>query len=500
MSHTLTELTWAGHAPLPLLFVLHVLPLIGSLVVWSAQDKAWGVWAGRWITLLVCCFAIAVLRAIDPLSPALQLVEHGALGWHVGVDGISGIFVLLTTLLAVLLSIYGMARGMISRGRMLAVLLATEGCLLGMLLHLNLLWFAVTSAGQLALVAYLLGRWASTHEERLAFVRFAQYQAFGWFLFAGGVLLLGWHHADTHAGLWSFDLFELAKNPPPGKLQAAAFYLLFYGLAVRTPLFPLHGWLPNMARFGLVAVGPVLMLGVKVGIYGMVRFLLPLTPDAVVRWQTYVMAFAMTGIFYTAILACLQTNLRRLMAFAVVSHTSLLVIGLFTLHPAGLQGAVLAAVNFGLAATTMMFMVGFVYRRTRTTDLDKLGGLFDRLPFIGVTFLIGGLAVVGMPGTPGFDAAHLILEAAIESFGALPTVAAALGNVIAAGFLLWAFQRAFLSPPPDHAPEIEPVHGVEFVVGGVVVAVLLIAGFFPEPWLHLTDVAAQTIAGAFHHE
>lgn len=494
----MTEILWAQQAPYPVLLVLILLPLLGGALVWLLQEKPTAVLIGRGVALLELLLAADLMRRLDAMSPSLQFAERfSLLGWHTAVDGISAIFVLLAALLLALLSIYGMARGVISPGRMQAVLLGSAAAMMTMLLTMNLVWFALASAAQLALVAYLLGRWASTGEERLAFARFTQYQTFGWALFAGGVLLLGWNHADAHLGQWSFDLFDLAADPAKGKLQSAAFYLLFYGLAVRTPLFPLHGWLPNMARFGLVAVGPVLMLGVKVGIYGMVRFLLPLTPDAVVQWQSYVMVFAMTGIFYTALLACLQTNLRRLMAYAVVSHTSLLVIGLFTLHPDGLQGVVLATVNFGLAATTMMFMVGFIYRRTRTTDLDKLGGLFDRLPFIGTTFLIGGLAVVGMPGTPGFDAAHLILEAAIESFGALPTVAAALGNVIAAGFLLWAFQKAFLSPPPESAQEIEPVHGIEFVVGGIVVAVLLIAGFYPEPWLHLTEAAAETIAGRF---
>jgi NADH-quinone oxidoreductase subunit M len=220
-------------------------------------------------------------------------------------------------------------------------------------------------------------------------------------------------------GHWSFDLFDLLQTPQIGKYQSAAFYLLFYGLAMRTPLFPLHGWLPNSAGYGLIAVGPVLLLGVKVGIYGMARFLLPLTADAVMIWQPYVVAFAMVGVFFAAAMAFRQANLRRLMAFAVVSHTSLIVIGLFTLHPAGLQGALLLAVNFGLAITVMLLMVGYVYRRTGTTSLDRLGGLFDRVPFIAVAFLIGGLAILGMPGTPGFDAAHLVLEASIETFGAL---------------------------------------------------------------------------------
>ena len=267
---------------------------------------------------------------------------------------------------------------------------------------------------------------------------------------------------------------------------------------MRTPLFPLHGWLPNMAQHGLIAVAPALMVGVKVGIYGMLRFVLPLTPAAVQYWQPYVVGFAMAGVFFTAALAFQQTNLRRLLAFAVVSHTSLLVIGVFSLHESGIQGAVLLAANFGLAVTGMWFIVGFVFRRTGTTELNELSGLFERIPFLAIAFLSFGLAIVGMPGTPGFDAAHLILEASIDTFGALSTVATALGNVAAAGFLLWAFQRAFLSQAKPGAHDVDQTQVMEYLVCGIALAAMLAIGFFTEPWLYLTEMASQTMAARFH--
>ncbi len=147
----------------------------------------------------------------------------------------------------------------------------------------------------------------------------------------------------------------------------------------------------------------------------------------------------------------------------------------------------------------MLFMVGFVFRRTRTTDLDRLGGLFDRIPFIALAFLAGGFSIIGMPGTPGFDAAHLVLEAAIDSFGALPTVATALGNVAAAGFLLWAFQRAFLAPRPDgvRAVAVARTMPMEYFVGGLALTVLLVAGFYTEPWFNLTESALRALAARY---
>lgn len=495
----LSEIFWSQQAALPLLVWLQAVPLAGALLLFILGERPAAVLAGKLIAFAVLALAAAATWCIDPLAPALQLAERFApLAYHVAIDGVSAVFILVAALLTFLMTLYGMSRGMIAPGRLFAVLLVAEGGFMVMLLTLNVAWFAAGSAVELWAVVFLLSRWASSRAEVQALARFVQYQGFGWLLFVAGCVVLGWGYADAQGGRWSFDLVDLLQAPPVGKFQSAAFFLLFYGLAVRTPLFPLHGWLPNMAQHGLIAVAPALMVGVKVGIYGLLRFVLPLTPSAVVAWQPYVVGFAMAGVFFTAALAFQQTNLRRLLAFAVVSHTSLLVIGVFSLHPAGVQGSVLLAANFGLAVTGMWFIVGFVFRRTGTTELHELSGLFERIPALAVAFFTFGLAIVGMPGTPGFDAAHLVLEAAIDRFGALPTVATALGNVAAAGFLLWAFQKAFLSPHRGGgAPDVDRTLPMEYVVVGTALAALIAIGFFVEPWLHLTEMASQTLAAPY---
>jgi NADH-quinone oxidoreductase subunit M len=275
--------------------------------------------------------------------------------------------------------------------------------------------------------------------------------------------------------------------------------MLFYGMAIRTPLFPLHGWLPLVAEHGNVAVAPTLLLGLKVGIYGMLRFVFPLMPEAVLAWHQFVVAFAVVGIFYAALMAMMQQNLRRLLAFAVVSHTGLVVIGLFSLSQQAFEGSVILSVTFGLAIASLLFTTGLIYHRTRTALLPKLGGLFDQIPLIGAAFLVASLAIIGMPGTPGFDAAHLVLEAAIERFGALLTIAAALGNVAAAGFLLWAFQRAFLARQSEGFPARPVARATppELLVTGLVLVVLLGAGFYSEPWLALIDQPLKSLGDLY---
>lgn len=503
-----TDLAWEPVTGLPLLFLLQALPALGALLLYLLRHRGWSAQLARVIALAEVGLAGLLAARLNADSAALQFGERldlfGFPVYHTGADGITAIFVLLTALMTLLLTLYGLVRGLASASRLAVMVLAAEALLMSMLVSLNLLWFALASAAELGLVAYLLGHWSTSTEENraLAMTRFLQFQGAGLGLFLFGIGILAWGHADA-TDRWSFDLLDLVQVPPEGKFQSAAFFLMFYGLAIRTPLFPLHGWLPHVMHRGMVAVAPALLLGIKVGVFGMLRFVLPTTPDAVAYWQPFIVGFAMAGVFYSAVLAFLQTSLRRLLAFAVVSHTSLIVVGLFTLEPAGLQGAVLLSVNFGLAATVMLFMVGFVFRRTRTTELDRLGGLFDRIPFIALVFLAGGLAIVGMPGTPGFDAAHLALEASIERFGALSTVATALGNVVAAGFLLWGFQRAFLAPAAEGEKSanlhVERTSGMEYFVGGVALAILLVAGFYSEPWLALTDAATKALAARFGH-
>ncbi|MDH3513360.1 MAG: NADH-quinone oxidoreductase subunit M [Gammaproteobacteria bacterium] len=492
------EIIWSQQPAYPVLAALQLLPLLGAVIVYGLRERAFAATLGRAFAAAELFIAIDLYRRFDAVSPLLQFAERlnfpGALDYHAAADGITVVFILTTALLTLLVSVYSLVRGLPDLGRLLAVVLAIESVIMSLLTSQNLLWFVLASTAELGLIGYMLWRWSNSAEKDRALRRFYQFHGTGVLLLLIGTLLAGNHHADFVGGHASYELADLVVSTGKSERAGVIFILLFVGLAIRAPLFPFHGWLPVVTRHGNIAMAPAFLLGIKVGIYGMIRFILPMLPAVSAQARGVILGAALAGIFYAALLAFQQTNLRRLLAFAVVSHTSLLAIGIFTLEPEALEGAVLLAVTFGLAATAMLFMVGLVYRRTGSTQLSRLGGLFDRLPAIALTFFVGGLAIVCMPGTPGFDAAHLIFESAIHRFGALATLAAALGNVVAAGFLLWAFQRAFLAPAPaGRAATVERTSPMEWFIALVVVTVLLVAGFYTNPWFDLVDAPMRAL-------
>ncbi|MCW8888057.1 MAG: NADH-quinone oxidoreductase subunit M [Gammaproteobacteria bacterium] len=492
MAIPINEIHWAVQSEYPILATLQLLPLLAMFAALFFKEQAYRI--GVIASLVEIGVVADLFQKFDATNAALQFGEKlnllPPLNYHAAVDGASILFIMLTAIIGLLVVLYGKVRPLNPQWKFIAVVLATQVTLMGMFVTHDMLWFILLSAIQLIPIGYLLTQWSTSPEKELALARFVQFMGTGLLLLAVGTFMIGWNYAQLNNGIWSFNVTDLEHTSVPSSMQSVLFFLLFYGLAVRIPLFPMHGWLPMVAEHGSVAAAPIFLLGLKTGIYGLLRFVLPVVPEAVIEWAPFVVAFAVAGIFYAALLAMLQNNLRRLFAFAVVSHTSIVIIGLFSLNLHAFQGSVMLSINFGLAIAGLLLMAGLVYRRTKTLLLSNIGGLFDHIPIIGVAFFLAGLSIVGMPGTPGFDAAHLVMEAAMERYGALMTIAAALGNVVAAGFLLWAFQRAFLAPVRKEKYRgrvIERASGVEITIALATIIILLLAGFFTAPWLEVME-------------
>jgi NADH-quinone oxidoreductase subunit M len=486
-------------ADFPILSVLVALPLLATGVAWTVKSARQAFALGVVAAALELALSLWLLSRFDPVSPDLQFVERlpilPFLSYHLGVDGLNILFVALTAFLTLMVILYGEIVHESPAGIYVASVFAFEATLMGLFLSVDLLEFWTVSLLELIPAGFALHRWGGASGKKRALTRYLQDMGGGLALLLSGVLILGWRHAEA-SGDWSFALTDLLATPLSAPRQSLPFVLFLYGLSVRMALFPFHAWLPIVAQHGPLATVCVFLVGLKVGIYALLRFIPPLLPEAAHEWKGFVVGLAVIGIFYGALLALMQINLRRLLAFSAVSQTGILVIGVFCLNREGLQGSLLSAINFGIAASALLFVTGVVYRSTRTTYLPRLGGLFDALPLLGLTFLLASLGAMAMPGTPGFDAAHLMLEGAIETHNWGVAAAMALGSVASAAFLLWAFQRAFLARRRDAAlhPEKIRLSVPEAVLVAALCGVQLAVGFYTAPWLEIVDGSLATLA------
>ncbi|TAN52856.1 MAG: hypothetical protein EPN21_02675 [Methylococcaceae bacterium] len=487
------ELPWSAYSAVPLLSLLLWLPALGAVAVYRlAQDDRR---AYRWALGIASASLVAMaqlLLGFDDAHQGMQFAEHLGGGWlnyHLGVDGVSLLFLPLTAGLAWLALLQGYSGGQVPPYRYSAAVLAYQAVLTGLLVSQDMLLFWLFAAAETAIALRLLWRWRIGADS--AMVRATQMLGAAAVLLLLAVLLLGWRQAEN-TGVWSFDWADLARafnsgSNPAGE-QSAVLFLLLFAVGLRMALFPLHGWLaPVLQHSGLLSVAPVFLVGVKTGVYVLLRWVVPVLPQALNHWDAYLVPVAVVGVFYGALLALVQIHLGRLLAFAVVSHSSVLLLGVLTLDREGLAGTLLMTIDTGIAGAALLLVSGQIQRRTGTVLLPRLGGLQDPLPALGLTFMVASLTLMAMPGTPGFDAAHLLLEGALEVHEWGVALALAFGTVLTAGFLLWAFQRIFLGHAHGirHAA-IAPVTVTEGVMAALL-SVSLLAGFYTHPWLELID-------------
>ena len=496
---------WQAAAFLPILSTLTFVPLLtmlGVLLVKPEQVLKLA-FAGALLNVLLSSY---LLWVFDAEAPGIHLAESVAIfGWdyRVGVDGTNILFIPLAAILGALALVYTL----ITRHRQdrvfVACLLAYQGILIGAYVALNTLQFWFWCALELVPVMVLTVS-AGTGKRRTQVVKAVlQYWSSGLLMSLLGFLLLSFGLADNGMPL-SFDWLSLKHHQLAIPNEALVFVLLLFGFAIRMPLFPFHAWLPLLAEHGTAASAAIFISGLKLGIYAVIRFILPLVPAAAEQWAHFVVGLGLIGIFYGALLALMQINIRRLLAFAVISHTGMLAIGVFSFNDFALEGSILLTVAYGLATAGMLFSIGLIYERTRTAFLPRLGGLFETNLTLALLFMISALSTMVMPGTPGFDAAHLLIEGSIEEHGWLVAIAILLGNVLGAGFLLWAFQRLFIAHPKRAIQPYSSIHHPvlkERIIAVTICGLLIATGFYTTPWLKFIDQEASEMGEHYpqHH-
>lgn len=485
---------------IPLLSLLLLTPVAAAALIWLwPRERAARVLALA-AAALELALAAAVVAAFDAADPGFQQVERSEwiptlnVQFLVGVDGISVLFLPLTALLfaGVIVASWNSARVM--PRLYFSLLLLQLAATIGVFCALDTLLFFLFWELSLVPLYFLVGLWGVGPKRRFIASKYTLVMLGSGVPLLLAFVLLAFNHAAAGgvalpAGL-AFDLPTLLETPVAPRLQVFVFVLLLLGFAAKTPLFPLHTWLPGVALEGPIAVG-ALFVGLKLGVYGLIRFAVPLAPAAARDLHWLLAGLGTIGLLAGAVAALAQTNLRRTLAYAGVSHVGLVVLGIASFSVQGLQGAVLQTLNFTLAAGGLFLLTGILHRRTGSTDTRSLGGAVSTMPRLAGFFLLFTLSSIGVPGTAGFPAELLLLTSALTSHTGAG-LAALFGMVIGAAYALGMVRHAFFGPltNPAVAQASDLLRG-EFVLAAVFAFVILAVGFFPSLLLDVIAPAAR---------
>jgi len=441
-------------AGFPLLSLLLLIPAGGALLIWLPGPQT----SARWValgTLVVDLFLSLVLLAnFDPARGDFQWVEHQpwipSLRVHylLGVDGLSVLFLPLSLVLFIGLVIASWTSVRTLPRVYFSLILLLAGSILGVFCALDtILFFLFWEFGLLPLY-FLISLWGIGPHRRYAAAKYTLYMLLAGVPLLFGFVLLAFNHAELSGfgipeGL-NFDYRSLVFTPLDYRTQLVVFGLLCFGFAVKTPVFPFHTWLPVVAMEGPVAV-TALMTGLKLGVYGLLRFVIPLAPEAARSLHWLLAGLGVVGILYGALAALAQTNLRRMLAYSSLSHVGLVVLGIASLNLQGVQGALFQLLNFTVIAGGTFLLTSFLHHRIGSTDVASLGGVAQTMPRLAGFYLLFGLAALGIPLTSGFPAELLILLSALETHTGAG-LAALFGLVLGAAYFLDLYRRAFLGP------------------------------------------------------
>ncbi len=500
-----------------------LLPLLGAfLVVLAPRGRdSWYRAIGLGSAALSLVQSILVLLAFDSRQGGFQLevdqpwVANLGIRFHLGLDGISLWLVLLTTLMVLVTLLSPQAMGLRQqrvRGFVACMLLLETG-MLGAFLALDMFAFYLFWELMLVPMYFIIGVWGG--ERRIyAAIKFVVFTLVGSLLMLAAILYM---YVQAHAitGQWTFDYATWATLMLPSGAQLACFGAFALAFMIKVPLFPLHTWLPD-AHVEAPTGGSVILAAVllKFGAYGFMRFAMPFFPLATQQMAPLIGTLAVIGIIFGALMALVQQDVKKLVAYSSVSHLGFVVLGLLSMSPQGIQGALYQMLAHGISTGGLFLGVGILYERRHTRLLSDFGGLWKRMPVFGALFLVVVLASAGLPGLCGFPGEFLVLIGTFTasqhwmllhmppmfSHPALLAVVAGTAVILAAVYLLTMFQRVMLGPldnPANQSEHVRDLSGRERVVFGVIVACALAMGLAPRPILARTAASVDTFMRAY---
>ncbi len=472
----------------PLIGVLFILLIKGDAVTVARNSK----YVALWTTILTFILSLGIIIEYNPNQVGYQLVEQHtwiknlSIVYKMGVDGFSVLFILLSTFLMPLCILASWSSITKRTREYMIAFLALEILMVGMFCALDLILFYVFFEGVLIPMFLIIGIWGG--DRRI-------YSSFKFFLytFLGSVLMLLAMIA-MYIQVGTTDLMMIESHTFGVHIQHWLWLAFFASFAVKVPMWPVHTWLPD-AHVEAPTAGSVILAGVllKMGGYGFLRFSVPLFPDATISFAPYVMVLSVIAVIYTSLVALVQSDMKKLIAYSSVAHMGFVTLGIFVMTPQGMTGAMIQMLSHGLISSALFLCVGVVYDRLHTREISRYGGLVKIMPFYAAFFMLFTMASVGLPGTSGFVGEFLVIIGSFKVSTVFATLAAT-GMILGAAYALWLYRRVvFGELIHEDLKSLADLSGREKYSFALLGCLVLWMGIYPTTFTDIINPAVENL-------